>query len=138
MTFDETDIRRDQSGRFDRKTGSAPTISLDEKFDVLMADLSDNERAAGIAIATRFAPKSNIIPVKVFAPEATNGYRVGLLEENGAVYYQYEPDANGVPLDLTISGQAEPRDSEAFRAAEEAAWAAISSDEERAARYQAN
>lgn len=121
MTFNEADVNREHNGRFGHKNGSAPSVSLADRYDALTSDLSQGEREAGLAIGARFAPDSNLIPVKVFAPEAANGYRVGLLEQNGAVYYQYEADADGMPLDLIISGTPEPQDSEAFRAAEAAA-----------------
>lgn len=145
MTFNEADVRRDRSGKFDHKTGSAPTIELssdDDRADRLMsflAPMTEKEETAARAIAKSFAPRSDLAPVKLFDSNAPEAYRIGLMEKTGAVYYSYEPDADGVPLDLYILGKREPYRTSAYRHAEDEAWEAnglpIPSEAERRARH---
>ena len=148
MTFNENDVNRDRSGKFDRKTGSAATVELSEYPDLeeqaerlerFFAPITEKEETAGRAVAKAFAPNSNLAPVKVLDNSTPNAYSIGLMESSGAIYYTYEPDADGVPLNLSILGKREPYWTSAYRHAEEEAWEAnglpIPSEEERRARH---
>lgn len=154
MTFTEANVNRDKGGKFDHKTGSAPSIELstesDEEFadrladkqdrlSSFLADITENEITAGRAVAKAFAPRSTLTPVKVFDSNAPEAYSIGLMEESGAIYYTYEPDADGVPINLSILGKREPYSTSAYRHAEDEAWEAlgipIPSEAERHARH---
>ncbi len=127
MTFSETDHPRATDGKFAEKLGSAPELSLDTdalagRYDDLVADLSEDDVTAAQAVARAFAPNSNLSIVKVMEPD---GWSIGLMEENGAINYKYVPDATGVPARVYVAGEAVRYDSDAFRAAEDAAQEAL-------------
>jgi hypothetical protein len=127
MTFSETDHPRENDGKFAEKLGSAPELSLDtdalaDRYDALTADLTDDEITAAQAVAKAFAPNSTLGIAKVME---SDGYSIGLMEENGAIHYKFTPDATGVPARVYVAGEAVRYDSEAFRAAEDAAQAAL-------------
>lgn len=131
MTFSETEHPRATDGKFAEKLGSAPELSLDTdaltaRYDDLTADLTEDEVTAARAVAKAFAPNSDLAIVKVMETDVDSvGWSIGLMEENGAIHYKYVPDATGVPSRVYVAGEAVRYDSEAFRAAEDAAQAAL-------------
>lgn len=134
MTFNENDVNRDKGGRFDNKTGSPSSVTLSagdnsdghlgDRLESSLSPLTDKEARAGEAVAKSFAPNSKLFPVKVFDGQTTSAYRIGLMESNGAIYYSYEADEDGVPVNLDICGERQPYSSSAYRNAEDEAWEA--------------
>ena len=134
MTFNENDVNRDKGGRFDNKTGSPSSVTLSagdnsdgqlgDRLESFLSPLTDQETRAGMAVAKSFAPNSKLSPVKVFDGQTASAYRIGLMESNGAIYYSYEADEDGIPLNLDICGERQPYNSGQYRAAEEEAWEA--------------
>lgn len=131
MSFDSAQHPRATDGTFTEKVGSAPELSLDtdalaDRYDDLTADLTDDEVTAARAVAKAFAPNSNLAIVKVMETDVDSvGWSIGLMEENGAIHYKYIPDGEGVPSRVYVAGEAIRYDSDAFRAAEDAALTAL-------------
>lgn len=100
-------------------------VDIDEmeaRYDELVEPLSDTDIAAAQGVAKAFAPNSNLGIVKVLEPD---GWSIGLMEETGAIHYKYTPDSEGVPTRVYVAGEAVRYDSDAFRAAEDGARAAL-------------
>lgn len=97
-----------------------------DRYDALTADLTDEEITAAQGVARAFAPNSNLAIVKVMETDTDSvGWSIGLMEENGAIHYKYIPDGEGVPSRVYVAGEAVRYDSDAFRAAEDGARAAL-------------
>lgn len=102
--------------------GHENTDALAARYDDLAADLTDDEVTAARAVAKAFAPNSNLAVAKVMEED---GWSIGLMEENGAIHYKYTPDAEGIPSRVYVAGKPVRYDSDAFRAAEDAALTAL-------------